>query len=566
MSTTDPDPTAIRNDASRADDRQGNRGTAGNPRSQRGPGASTGTGRPGVEGSPVGSPAVGDTSGWGATLARIPVGDVLRRALHPPIATPAFWAVQASVVALTIIHLILDHTSIVDSPALASVPVAALFVPVIYAALRFGLHGSAATALWASVLWIPDLVTPHHRGDPASDLVSLILVDTVAVIVGQRIEREGMARSLAAEAQARRRATEARYRHLVAATRAPILLFDAAGHVLDANPAAWPVFGSAVLEGTVQSLLGLSAAALASAPSSGRVELTVDGKPAEFRYLSSVSTGGEDAQFQVLLQDVTAERRAWRDVQAYAAALLGAQEEERARLARELHDDPLQSLVHVARRLELVAVHEGVAPDMAERLAAAHAELLDTARRLRDLAQGLRPPALDRLGLAAALQGLVAEEEDGVDTALRLDFTKVGVEQRLVPECELGLYRIAQEALHNALEHASPTRVEVSLSFEESLVLLTVENDGTGFDPTVSSDHAHLGVQGMRERAGLLGGTLVIDSSPDGHTRVTATVPLRPAGTTGETEPCQPADVDVPATGAPTASMPVRSGPPPRGT
>ncbi|MGC8462111.1 MAG: sensor histidine kinase, partial [Acidimicrobiales bacterium] len=229
-------------------------------------------------------------------------------------------------------------------------------------------------------------------------------------------------------------------------------------------------------------------------------------------------------------------------------------------------DDPLQSLVHVARRLELVAVHEGVAPDMAERLAAAHAELLDTARRLRDLAQGLRPPALDRLGLAAALQGLVAEEEDGVDTALRLDFTKVGVEQRLVPECELGLYRIAQEALHNALEHASPTRVEVSLTFEESLVLLAVENDGAGFDPIVSSDHAHLGVQGMRERAGLLGGTLVIDSSPDGHTRVTATVPLRPAGTTGETEPCQPADVDVPATGAPTAGMPVRSGPPPRDT
>jgi hypothetical protein len=147
--------------------------------------------------SPTGSDAcrppahdttVGDAVGWHATLTRIPVGDVLRRALHPPLSGTAFWVVQASVVALTIVHLILDHTSVVDAPALASVPVAALFVPVACAALRFGLHGSAATALWATVLWIPDLATPHHHGDPGSDLVSLLLIDTVAVIVGQRIE------------------------------------------------------------------------------------------------------------------------------------------------------------------------------------------------------------------------------------------------------------------------------------------------------------------------------------------------------------------------------------------
>lgn len=502
---------------------------------------------PDADRSPARGAAVGDAVGWHSTLARIPVGDVLRRALHPPMSAPAFWAVQASVVALTATHLLLDHTSIVDSPALASVPVAALFVPVAYAALRFGLHGSAATALWATVLWIPDLATPHHHGDPGSDLVSLFLIDTVAVIVGQRIEREGMARSLATEAQARRRATEARYRHLFASTRAPILLFDVTGRVLDANPAAWSILGSAVLEGNVQDLLGLSPATLTSSASSGRVELAVDGKPAEFRYLSSVSTGEEGAHFQILLQDVTAERRAWRDVQAYAAALLGAQEAERARLARELHDDPLQSLVHVARRLELVGVHAEVEPDVADRLASAHTELLDTARRLRDLAQGLRPPALDRLGLAAALHGLVAEEEDSADTDLRLDFTTVGAEQRLVPECELGLYRIAQEALHNALVHASPTRVTVSLGFEESLVHLSVTNDGTGFDPGFSPDHTQLGLRGMRERAALLGGTLTIDSSPDGKTCVTAIVPLRLASGAGGAEHCEPVDAASPA-------------------
>ncbi len=553
MSTADPG--AAPNDVPRADEGTGepDQVASGDQRPARPAAAGARparSGAPGARQRPARSAAGADSAGWHSTMARIPAGDVLRRALHPPVSDPAFWAVQASVVALTVVHLLLDHSGIVSSPALASVPVAALFVPVGYAALRFGLHGSAATAVWATVLWFPDLANPHHHGDPGVDAVCLLLVDTVAFIVGQRIEREGMARALAAEAQSERRAAEARYRYLFAATRAPILLFDASGHVLDANPAAWSVLGREVLERTVQELLGLTPASLARASSSGRVELAVDGQPAEFRYLSSMSTGEDGAHFQILLQDVTAERRAWRDVQAYAAALLGAHEEERSRLARELHDDPLQSLVHVARRLELVGVSTEVAPDVADRLAGAHAELLDTARRLRDLAQGLRPPALDRLGLAAALRGLVAEEEDGADADLRLDFTVVGAEQRLVPECELGLYRIAQEALHNALEHASPTRVTVSLGFEESLVHLSVANDGTGFDPAVSPDHAHLGLRGMRERAGLLGGTLTIDSSPDGQTCVTATVPLRLAGGAdgaGGAGPCGPDDLAAPA-------------------
>lgn|GEM_PF-348857 len=475
---------------------------------------------------------VGDSAGWRSALASVRAADVLRQALHPPITDPAFWVVQASVVALTLAHLVLDHSGLVNSSAAASIPVATLFVPVAYAALRFGLHGSAATALWATLLWIPDLAIPHHHGDPGVDLVSLLLIDSVAFIVGQRIERESLARSAAAVALSRRRATEARYRQLFAATRAPILLFDASGRVLDANPAAWSVFGSSVLEGTMDGLLGFSPAALADAASSGRVDLEVDGQPAEFRYLSSLSTGEDGAQFQILLQDVTVERRAWRDVQAYAAALLGAQEDERSRLARELHDDPLQTLLHVARRLELAGMQPGVAPKVADHLAEAHADLLDTARRLRDMAQGLRPPVLERLGLVAALQGLVADEEDDAPGDLRLDFAVHGPERRLVPECELGLYRIAQEALHNALEHAAPRRVEVSLEYEASLVHLSVVNDGASFDPDVAPDHSHLGLRGMRERAGLLGGTLTIDSSPDGRTRVTATVPLRVAGTT----------------------------------
>ena len=238
-------------------------------------------------------------------------------------------------VALTAAHLLLDGSGLVNSSALASLPVAALFVPVAYAALRYGLHGSAATAAWATLLWLPDLTVRHHHGDPATDAISLLLIDTVALIVGQRIEREHLARTTASIASSHRHASEARYRQLFAAAPAPILLFDTAGRVLDANPAAWAIFGSSVLEKTMQGMLGLSAAAVAKG-GSGRVDLVVNDQPAEFRYLGSVATSEEGTQLQLLLHDVTAERRAWRDAQDYAAALLGAHEEERSALAREL--------------------------------------------------------------------------------------------------------------------------------------------------------------------------------------------------------------------------------------
>lgn len=468
--------------------------------------------------------------GGDTAASTVRAGDVLRRALHPPLGDPSFWAVQASVVALTAAHLLLDGSGLVNSSALASLPVAALFVPVAYAALRYGLHGSAATAAWATLLWLPDLTVRHHHGDPATDAISLLLIDTVALIVGQRIEREHLARTTASIASSHRHASEARYRQLFAAAPAPILLFDTAGRVLDANPAAWAIFGSSVLEKTMQGMLGLSAAAVAKG-GSGRVDLVVNDQPAEFRYLGSVATSEEGTQLQLLLHDVTAERRAWRDAQDYAAALLGAHEEERSALARELHDDPLQRLVHVARRLELLGAQAQLPPADAARLDEARQQLLDTARRLRDIARGLRPPALDRLGLVATLQGLLADEEDEAGGSPRLDLHLHGTERRLEPDGELCLYRIAQEAVHNALAHGHPTQVVLDLVYEESLVRLSIRDDGPGFDPDRARSGSHLGVRGMRERAGLLGGTFTVDSGPSSGTTVTATLPLRPART-----------------------------------
>ena len=461
-----------------------------------------------------------------AGASSVPIRRVLSRALHPPVRDPYFWAIQASVLALTALHLWLDEARIIHEVSLVSLPVALLFIPVTYAALRFGLHGSAATALWATVLWIPNLAVASDHHDPTVDLVSLVLVDAVALVVGQRIEREGIAKSAASQAEQAQRQSEARYRQIFASTGAPILVFDATGLALDANPAAWALFGPSVLDRTCEQLLHMAPDDLAAHRGSDRLPLRAGGEQYEFRCITSLVEADKRPHVQVLLQDVTAERRAWRDAQEFAAALLAAQEEERARIAREIHDDPLQRLLGVARRLELFASSDHIDEDGAERISNLRQELLTTSRTLRDLAQGLRPPALEHLGLAAALRGLLSDEEEKSPWGTRLDLSVHGSERRLSPECELGLYRIAQEALNNAMVHAKPDNVRVELAFWTSSVRLTIWNDGGWFDTGASPAQSQLGLRGMRERASLLGGKLEISSSEREGTTVVTSLPI----------------------------------------
>jgi two-component system sensor histidine kinase UhpB len=145
---------------------------------------------------------------------------------------------------------------------------------------------------------------------------------------------------------------------------------------------------------------------------------------------------------------------------------------------------------------------------------------------VRRIAKGLRPPSLDDLGLVAAVRRLTTdlEQRDGVKAVLSV----TGRRQRLDGDTELGLFRIAQEALRNAERHAHAGSVEVRLDFTAAGVRLEVEDDGRGFEP--GSDWARrgsLGLVGMQERAVLLGGDLVVESQPGTGTLVRATLPTR---------------------------------------
>ncbi len=179
--------------------------------------------------------------------------------LRPPVRAPRFWLVQAMVAVLATVHLALD----IISPAQtipAGVPVALLLVPVSYAALRYGLAGSVATAVWATVLWLPDLSLPQDKGHLGNDLIELALVIAVAVFVGHHIDAERAERTRAERASSDQQATEIRYRQLFDTNTAPILVASPAGTILDANPAARALAGKCLAGLAVHDVLGPEAA------------------------------------------------------------------------------------------------------------------------------------------------------------------------------------------------------------------------------------------------------------------------------------------------------------------
>ena len=204
------------------------------------------------------------------------------------------------------------------------------------------------------------------------------------------------------------------------------------------------------------------------------------------------------------------------------ARVVKAQELERKRLARELHDETGQALTSIL--LGLKPLEQSARTDEERAAMASLRELVvSTLRDVRRLAVELRPSALDDFGLATAVERLADTFRDS--TGMRVDVeTQLG-EVRLPPEVETALYRIVQEALANIVKHAEATHVSILLTRKEFSVAAVVEDDGKGFDETDTGDNV-LGIVGMRERVGLVGGRLAIESGSGSGTTVAAEVPI----------------------------------------
>jgi two-component system sensor histidine kinase DegS len=221
--------------------------------------------------------------------------------------------------------------------------------------------------------------------------------------------------------------------------------------------------------------------------------------------------------------------RLYENMRFYVRQITRAQEDERKRIARELHDDTAQALIDLSRRLDNLATsREQLSETAIERLEEFQ-ELIDSILRgVRRFSRDLRPSVLDDLGLLPALEWLTANlmEEDGIKTELEVH----GDRRRLPPEVELALFRIVQEALNNVRRHSQASRVVTVVEFGEGRVRLTVDDNGHGVElPGRMGDLAtagKLGLIGMHERAHLVDGILAVRSEPGKGTIVTVDVPV----------------------------------------
>ena len=225
-------------------------------------------------------------------------------------------------------------------------------------------------------------------------------------------------------------------------------------------------------------------------------------------------------------------RAAQQSLRGYVSAVTRGQEDERRRLARELHDGPVQALIALDQRVQIVQLKlKGTNPEVNGRLAELRqmtGALLEDVRRV---IRALRPIYLEDLGLLPALE-MLARDLEGT-AGFPVTFRSRGTPARLTPEREIAAYRFAQEALSNVARHSQATQAAVEADFEPGLFTLCVRDNGQGFSPPERLGElaaaSHFGLVGMQERAELVAGRVVLHSAPSQGTTVELRLPLAPS-------------------------------------
>jgi two-component system sensor histidine kinase DegS len=338
--------------------------------------------------------------------------------------------------------------------------------------------------------------------------------------------------------------SEQKYRHLFEAASDAIWVQDVNGVFMEGNRGWQKLTGFTVEEikgANVAEYLSEKALALAREV---RRKL-ISGQPFEQPYeqqvyvkggaektvmmsTNALMSDGKITGFEHIARDVTQERQQQANVRAYIQQITRAQEEERKRIARDLHDDVSPDIIILIQKLDKITSAQK--PKIAD-IRAGLDEVREQAEKalegLRATAQGLRPRIIDDLGLVAALEWIAEELER--DLEIRITVKTKGVDRKLSSETQILLFRIAQEALNNIRKHAHASNVVIKLEGGDNEIKMTVTDDGEGFrapdkiEGMVSA--GRLGLMGMHERARLLNGTLHIKSAPGKGTEITARLP-----------------------------------------
>lgn len=463
---------------------------------------------------------------------------------------PRFWVVQGLVLLATVTHSAAELSEALHEPGIehlfAVVMYALYAVPIIYASLNFGLEGAVPTAVWAAALSLPNVLIWHRGYERAADGIQHLVLIGLAIFIAERVDHEITARKAMEYAALARLRSETRYRTLFEAIDEPILVFDENGQIREVNRSAVALFGNLQRPLTGQQLAdvlgGAAAAEVRSAATHGQKGESIrlrrpDGSDQWLAPVcGQVPAFGEQPVVQAIFYDVTELQVRQHGLELFARQIITAQEEERARIARELHDGPVQELIVLCRQMDDVSAIEPCSA-AESRLRSMRRSAEAIAADLRRFSRDLRPSVLDDLGLVPAIRWLVQEFEQrtGVPTRFMSDDTQ----HRLERGGELALFRIAQEALRNIERHAEASEVFVGLHFDSHAAQLIVSDDGAGTDlgskglarlPT-----GKLGLLGMRERAQLCGGRLTVISEQGKGTRIDVEIPAhRPTGSDQE--------------------------------
>ena len=355
--------------------------------------------------------------------------------------------------------------------------------------------------------WLSLRIRPYRTSDNKIDGVIVILLDT-DLIKRELEESRDYARMLLDSAE----------QAIVAA--------GSDGKIVLANAASEKMFGY-----NHADLLGKPLHRILSGEQQGR---RFDGTifPLEVR-LSTIDQGGVKLTV-AFMTDVTERRRlealseTYRgEIRALAAQLITAQEEERRRVSRELHDSLCQKLASLALDVENLAVALPPPAAARARLKALGARAIKVSEEARHIAYELHPSVLDDLGLVVSLKALC--DEFAKTEKLRVAFKAGKLPDKIPQKIASGLYRIAEESLRNVAKHAGAKRLSVTLKVRDGSLVLSLKDNGKGFLPEAVKGKGGLGLVSIGERTRIMGGTLLIDSNPGDGTQISVSVPLQQA-------------------------------------
>ncbi len=433
-------------------------------------------------------------------------------------------------------------------------------LPVAYAAFVFGLPGGLLASFVIAALLLPRvfLISDEAREALVEVIAFLFIGVFVSWLIDVQNKEKARHRQVAAEnallyekerdISQKLRQSEESYRGLFENATEAIFVHDLDGKIIEANTACEKLTGHTRAE---MAGMDISRFLPAQGPDTigEMVRRQIEGEaiegPFELRLTRRDGTeaivelmpnliirGRQPVGVQAILRDVTEQRRMQENLRFYLSQVLKAQEAERVRIARELHDDTAQALTGLSRRLDmlvdtLASSGNRMTDEIPTRLEELREQTDGILEGIRRFSRDLRPSVLDDLGLLPALKWLVTdlEERQGISGNIRV----LGEQHRLPDEAELALFRIAQEALNNVGKHSDASAVELTVDFRGGGMIMIVADNGKGIElPPGAGDLAasgKFGIMGMQERARLLRGTLTVKSEPGAGTSVVVTVP-----------------------------------------